>query len=125
HAPGLEDVDGLVDGTVAAAERDDGGLGAGGRLYDRARHQLLARRPFLQQPIEHQLVFGGVLGVGAELRVPGAAGEVGGLRMYARERAVGDAVAVLVDEAVELLELEDLLLAQHLAAVRAVAVVPL
>ena len=90
-----------------------------------ARHQLLRGVPLLHQPVEHDLVLGRILGVRAVLRVPRAAREVRRLRMHARQRAIGNAVTVLVEVAIELLELRDLLLAQHLAAIGAVAVVPL
>ena len=68
----------------------------------------------------------GVLGVGAVLVVARAAREVGALGVHARQVRYGDAVAVPVDVAVELLAVSRAPPArQHLAAVGPVGVVPL
>ena len=63
-----------------------------------------------REPVEHDLVFGGILGVRAVLRVARAAREIRALRMHAGQRAVRNAVAVDVEIAMEFLELLDLFL---------------
>ncbi len=92
---------------------------------DRRRHQALGRGELAREAVEHDLVLGRVFRVRAVLRVARAAREVGALRMHARQRAVGNAVAVHVEIAMELLHLLELLLRIHLAAIGDVAVIPL
>ena len=80
------------------------------RLDDRRRHQRLRPLELAQQAVQHDLVFGGILGVAAVLVVTRAAREVGALRRHARQRAVRDAVVVLVQVAMELRQRLDFVL---------------
>ena len=89
------------------------------------RHQPLRRGELAREPVEHDLVLGGVFGVAAVLVVARAAREVRALRMHARQRAVRNAVAVHVEIAMELLELLDLFLRAAPCRDRDVVVVPL
>ena len=57
-------------------------------LDDGLRHQPLRRGELAREPVEHDLVFGGIFGVHAVLRVAGAAREVRALRMHAGQRAI-------------------------------------
>ncbi len=91
---------------------------------DCLRHQCLGGVELALQAIEHDLIFGRVFGVAAVLRVTRAAREIGALGMCAGQRAIGNGVAVLVEVAVELVDLLELFLGQHLAAVGHVGVVP-
>jgi len=68
-------------------------------------HEFLRRGPFYEQPVEEQLIVGRILGVHAKLGVSRAAREIGCLRMHPRQSAISDAVAVLVQVAIEFLEL--------------------
>ena len=52
------------------------------------------------------------------------AGEVGAFRMRSRQRAIGDAVAVVIEVAIEGLHLLEVLGRQHFAAIGTIAVVP-
>ena len=124
HAFFLEHVDGFVDRPIAAADRDDADVAIRSGVDDGARHELLGRLPLAQEAVEHDLIFRGIFGVSAVLRVTRAAGEVGRFRMHARHRAIGNSIAILVEIAMKLLELQQLFLAEHLAAVGLVAVVP-
>jgi hypothetical protein len=120
-----KDVHGLACRAVAAADRDQADRVGAGALDDRPGHQRPGPVELADQPVEHELVVGRVLGVTAVLVVSGAAGEVRALGRHARQRPVRDRVIVHVEVAVEFRQRLDLLLAEHLAAVGTVAVVPL
>ena len=91
---------------------------------DRLRHGAGGALNLAVDAVDHLDVLVAVLGVGAEAVVARAAGEVRALRMDARQRAGGDAVAVAVEIAGEGLDLVELLRGQHLAAIRPIGVVP-
>ena len=125
NALAAQHVERFAHGTVGAAEGDQRDLDARILLHQRCGHELPCGGELAQQPVEHDLVIGRVLGVGAELRVTRAAREVRALRVHAREGTIRNAVLVAVEVAVELLDLLQLRLAVDLAAVRLPAVVPL
>ena len=112
-------------GAIGAADCDQPDLAVARSLDQRARHHCGGAQELPLQPVEHDLVFLGILGVAAVLVVARAAREVRALRAHARKRAIRDAVVVPVEIAVELGELLDLFLAQDLAAIRTIRVVPL
>src|SRR6185437_16667912 len=107
------------------AQRDDAHLAARILLDQRTRHQVRGGQPFLAQPIDDQLVVMRIFGVTAVLIVPRAAREVGALGMHAGQRPLWNAVAIVVVEAPETLDLRELLGIQYLAPVWTVALVPL
>src|SRR4030095_10699341 len=117
NATALEDVERFEHRAVAAAERHDANVVRALACERSFRHELLRRVELPFQAIEHDLIVSRVLGVSAVLRVTGAAREIRALRMHAGQRAIRDRIAVLVEVAVELVELLDLLLAQQLAAI--------
>src|SRR5262249_18693933 len=118
-------IDRFHHGGVTSAQRDDSDVRfLAARADLRSRHRLRSGLHFLHQPIDALLIPGRILGVGAELRMAGAAREIAAPRRRAWNRARRDAVAVDVEIARELLDLLELRFAEHLAAIGAVAVVP-
>src|SRR5690606_20421136 len=104
-----EPVDRFADRRIARADRDDAPAVARRVLANHCPGNELGRRaPLAEQPVDDLLILACILGVAAVLVVPGAAHEIGAPRVHAGVRAIGDAVAVLVEIAMEALGLLEL-----------------
>ena len=83
-----ENVERLADCAVAAAEADDSDFIAALAHQHGSRQVFRRVRELSLQPVEHDLVFGGIFGVGAILIVARTAREVRALGTGSRQRAV-------------------------------------
>src|SRR5262249_8800334 len=99
----------LAHGPVAAAERDDRRFQARLLLDDRSRHQPSCGQPLLAQAVDDDLVLLRIFGVAAVLVVSRAARKVGAFRADTRQRALRNAVVVVIVVAPELLDVRELL----------------
>ena len=121
HALRAEARDGLAHGAVAAAERDD----AERRCRRSPRSppcgtSFVAVIHFLRSRSSTTWYSARILGVGAVLVVAGAAREVRALGMHARQRALRNAVVVVVDSSARTSRSSRAAsLLEHLAAIRA------
>src|ERR1700679_2500267 len=104
-----EHVDRLAYRAVAAADAHDADLVVPGADDLGFWHVARRGREFAPETVEHELILGRVLGIGAVLIVAGAAGEVGALWVHAGQGAVRNGVVVAVHVAVELVETRELL----------------
>ena len=88
-------------GTVAAANRENGGI-VEFRVRDfRLRYELASCLPLHQQPVDDFLVIRRVLGIRAVLRVARAAREVRSLGVRPRQRPVRYPVAIDIEVTIE------------------------
>ena len=124
NATALQYVERFSNRAIATPEGDDArGMRVAAFKY-RTRHPLLRSLELAFQAIEDDLILGRVLGVAAVLRMAGTSREVRPLRMNAGQGSIRNRIAILVHVPIELIELLDLFLRQHLAAIGLVAIVP-
>ena len=100
------------------AESNEADLRSAIHNCHRRRHQLARILELARQPLHDVLVLVGLLGVQAAFVVPGAAREVGRLRMIrAGQRALADAVAIHIFVARKSAQPLQIFGGQHLAAI--------
>ena len=123
-AVGGKQVERLDARCMAATDGHEANFAAGGGLDHRRGHGARRALDFPIDAVDDVHVLVAVFGIHAIPIVTGSPGEVRALRMNARQRAIGDAVAVDVKVTMKRLHLIELSGRQHLATVWTVAIVP-